>query len=175
MKEPMHLTTSGEDGVDFINIHTDHAQTDLGKELSGPYAYHFIHPILGPFGSVKNFIEWAKSGGTCDEMRFAHEKKLKYLTRVNDQHPIRDFQTVLMDVLYIRIKNDPLLIKKLTESHLPFTLFYIFNESVRIPVPGGKIFVNTLESIRQHLKENKEIKLLTEKDYKRILPKVFHP
>lgn len=168
------LTTNGEDGIDHINIHATFAKTELGIQLSSTFHYAFLHPILGPFESIENFIAWVRAGGTCDELRFAKEKRLRTLIKQHKKIKIKDFYKVLVDGFLTRIKNDVQLTELIKQNDLPFTLYYLHNGNVRVPVIGGKLFVKALEKARQLIKDEHLSHETFTPNYRDFLPEVFH-
>jgi len=115
------------DGIDHINVYSK-GQTRLGKDLSN-FAYSvFTIPFLGDFESVEGFWYWCitKDNRLRDLYGFSAKDLGRKLPKVGEPPNKR-----LLKIAYkAKLHFNPLLKRRLKESTLPFTHYYVYGDKV---------------------------------------------
>lgn len=159
---PMEL----QDSVTHINI-GGKARTELGRLLNPLQFSRFNHPIHGPFHSMEAFwayIQAPKDYPRRDELRYLHGMEAKKASKQVKFRQIKDFQEIIIEANYFKIKQNPRISNLMVESTLPFEMYYIFRsddpqalpEGVVIHTQIGKWLKKGFEDIRTMLREGRE-------------------
>lgn len=158
-----------KDGVDHINTNYRYAATELGKKLSALYDFKFIHPVLGPFGSIEGYWKFLTTGCADDSFRTRPAKSLHRLSKQYDKVQVDDFFELIAHGLYHRIEQDVDLRIALIDTKLDFAYYSIFKGeagAVVINEPRMAFYIDALETIRECFVSNVEYPT---PDYTKIL------
>lgn len=147
------------DGFDHINILANKAKTVIGKRLSHFAHCPFVHPYYGGFQSMEGFWHYISSGFKHEGLRevygFNAKKQGRDLTTKWYQHFCED----ILAGNYQKIIQNPDLAQMMTESELPFTHYYLFEDQSnpgeqKVVVPRESVWlVQGFEDIRTALKD----------------------
>lgn len=144
-----------EDGVDHINI-SDTATTTLGQALELRAKIPFKHSIFGNFDNIESFWFYIRSEERDDRLRclsgVALSKFVKTLTLTN----VRNFKAIILDSMYQRIYQSPVLFDEVVKSTLPFEYYHTNESGIRIRPNFFKWMITGLEEIRASLKEDRD-------------------
>lgn len=129
MSDVRTLPDPAKDGVDHINIYTK-GMTWLGQQLSNMSYYSFAHPKYGVFGSLEAFWYWLATGQQHEELRNLAGFKAKMVGKQFERVSVEDFEEQFKFAMQLRLEQNPIISKALSESMLPLAHYYCY---------GGKV------------------------------------
>lgn len=128
------------DGVTHINIDKK-GRTELGQMLTHMARSQFDHPEFGPFQSVEGFIGYIRSGGKDDQFHYVHGMNARYRAKNQDSDFIHGFREIVMEANYLKIVQNPSLLKAFKESVLPFDHYYLLPNNGRAVQPRNAMWI----------------------------------
>ena len=145
----------GIDGIDHINI-WEKASTELGIALSHMADLPFTHETYGKFRSVEGFWHYIRSVTRDDRNRMMAGYKAKKFGDTLESRRVEDFKAIIMDANWQKVRQYAPLVDELTNSTLPFDVYYLFNNDVNVRIRPASAFwlIEGFNEIRKCLKDN---------------------
>lgn len=124
------------DGVDHININHK-GDTELGRFLSNNSNFNLTHSQFGNFKYVLGFWYFIKCEKVLEKLRFKEPQAIRTLIRnTPKREKVDNFQAVIVDATWQKIKQHKNYHRLLAESTLPFDCWYTNpNSGIRIRLP----------------------------------------
>lgn len=145
------------DGVDHINI--DHkGVTELGIFLSNNSNFSLTHSQFGHFRYVLGFWYFVKCEKVLEKLRFQEPQAIRTLiSKAEKRKKVYNFQAVIVDATWQKIKQHKKYHKLLAESTLPFDCWYTNpNSGIRIRLPFYNWLTHGYDILRDAAKKNIE-------------------
>lgn len=171
------LPDPSKDGVDHINVHFNHSQTKLGRELSTYYVARFEHPYFGPFKCIEGFRLYVETGCRDDEFRnlTGSQAKAYYHKQLDAgalrKRKLRNLGQLLLTAYFARLTQHPVIATLFQESTLPFDCYYLYPESglpIRPPEESATL-THTLMTLRDLMKEGKAPPTMSKEEYAKLI------
>lgn len=126
-----------KDGIDHINVYSK-GKTELGQFLTNfSYSPINIEDGDGKFISIEGYWYWLSCKD--DMLRNLHGWKAKeYGRKVNglDWSSDYDFQKKILYAIDIKLRTNPVFLKKLVNCKLPLVHYYVYGNKVVEPSDG---------------------------------------
>jgi hypothetical protein len=138
------MIIDGEDGITHINIYSM-GKTTLGMWLSNFSYCPIVIPSDGKFNSIEGYWYWlsTRDEGLRGLSGFEAKKLGKSLEK---KYTIDNFEEKVKLAIDIKIKSNPMMMKMLYESSLPFCHYYSY---------GGKKKGAGYEWIVEHIENRR--------------------
>ena len=142
-----------EDGITHINVYSK-GKTWLGRRLSN-FDWSPVDLEDGKFHSIEGYWYWLSSDHEDkDDLRHLYGYAAKMRGRElrgKDWIETEEFKEKIKRAITVKINQHFHIQKKLVESTLPFTHYYVFGDRV-VLVEKGKWILEHLEQLRTSLK-----------------------
>lgn len=166
----LHPSSWKGDGEDHINVSSS-ARTTIGQWLHGRNSNPFNHPLLGHFRSIDNLSFFIRSVNIDDRVRTMENfNMIRQLVEENGgfRPSTPQFKAIMVHSIWLRILDNPALIKEMVESTLPFDSYRINPETkVRQRFEPAAYLCRGYEEIRKALVERRAPNLTQFLDGKR--------
>lgn len=134
------------DGIDHVNIYSK-GKTELGRFLSN-FAHSPINTEDGSFNSIEGYWYWLSSRD--DKLRQLSGWQAKSYGRsisAKDWFDDEIFKEKIRKAIFIKINNNPTMLKQLQELELPLQHYYVYGDKI-INVPDNNWVIDYLESFK---------------------------
>jgi len=123
----MYIPTT--DGKNHINIYSK-GWTELGRFLSN-FTRCSIATEDGPFNSIEGYWYWLSTKNNSLRKLYGYNAKKvgKKLPRIFTL-PQNEFEEKIRQACWTKLHTSPKMLFKFTQSTLPFTHYYIFNDKI---------------------------------------------
>lgn len=159
----LHPSSWKGDGEDHINVSSS-ARTTIGQWLHGRNSNPFNHPLLGHFRSIDNLSFFIRSVNIDDRVRTMENfNMIRQLVEENGgfRASTPNFKAIMVHSIWLRILDNPTLIKEIVESTLPFDSYRINSETkVRQRFEPAAYLCRGYEEIRKALVERRDPNLV---------------
>ena len=143
------------DGIDHINVYSK-GRTFLGRRLSNFYPIMFCHPVYGWFDTVEGFYFFVSTGFKVDAFRRCKGFEAKALGKTYERVPCDNFELLIREAIRLKILQNPVLLKDLKDSTLPFKHYYVYgdpnNKYKIIKTKGFDYMMEEIEAVRKEIK-----------------------
>lgn len=147
--------TIGDDGEGHIRV--DHVgETELGKLLSLDSPFQFTHYVYGNFVNIRSFWAYITSQTADDRLRVLRGIELNIESRKHGKVRVSNFKVLIADAVWQYVTSQPVLVRMLVESKLPFDSYICHGrkDGIKIRRNEGFWYCAILEEVRRALKEN---------------------
>ena len=148
--------TIGKDGEGHIRVDRI-GETELGKLLSLDSPFQFKHYVYGNFVNVRSFWAYITSQTADDRLRVLRGIELNIESRKHGKVRVSNFKVLIADAVWQYVTSQPVLVKMILESTLPFDSYACHGRKDGIKIRRNESFwyCAILEEVRRALKEER--------------------
>ena len=151
------LGSIGEDGETHINIY-NRGKTNLGVLLANNTELRFGHSLYGVFMTIEGFWRYIRTGMKDELFRTLQPERLLAFSKRYEQIVVPNFQAIIAEACWMKVKAYPELLEVLKATDLPFDSYFIDikDKNHRTRPKFAYWMVSIYEEIRKALKEERE-------------------
>lgn len=144
-----------------VNIYSQ-SEDQLGRMLSNFYASPVRHPEYGEFKTIEGFWHWLSTCCHFNEFRSINGFEAKQFgTKLKDvKVPIPDFEDKIMEMIKLKILQNPAIFRRFVKSTVPFVHNYVYGDRTNpkvVDLPKYRWIVDRIEALRSEFQKQSKV------------------